>query len=68
MRLHANSAMRTTFKSAVSIWRRSSSQRASGHCSGYPGNAHQDCILPGDLRGNGRSVRRRVGSTRDGGE
>ena len=47
MRLQANSAMRTTFRSAASIRRKSSSQRDSGHCSGYQATPMRIAFCPG---------------------
>src|SRR6266404_6722769 len=47
MRLQANSPIRTTFKFAASISRRSSSQRDSGHCSGYQATPMRIAFCPG---------------------
>ena len=60
MRLQANSAMRTTFTSADSIIRKSSSQRDSGHCSGYHAVPIRIAFCPGIWvgmeAGNGAAV------------
>src|SRR5450631_1406445 len=45
--------MRTTFKSAASIRRRSSSHRDSGHCSGYHASPTIIAFCPGICVGMG---------------